>query len=186
MMALRREQTAEQVETIAGSPVIAEKRQLCLGQSQGRSSPSRCNTRRSDTKGHAGLDVFHMRSRAGCSISCVDCLRSIHWCGDGNAVNEGFFGRNCWCCGADAGNVGSHRCCPTFGRRAFYEITGAGNCECQGTSDSAEARAASQSSESGTVEACIQVYRGMFVANKLALEAGIGCCRLLLKHPAIT
>ena len=36
----------------------------------------------------------------------------------------------------------------------------------------------------GPVEACIQVYRGIFVANKLALEAGIGC-RLLLKHPAI-
>ena len=36
----------------------------------------------------------------------------------------------------------------------------------------------------GLVEACIQVYRGIFVANKLALEAGIGC-RLLLKHPAI-
>ena len=30
----------------------------------------------------------------------------------------------------------------------------------------------------GLVEACIQVYRGIFVANKLALEAGIGC-RLL-------
>ena len=36
----------------------------------------------------------------------------------------------------------------------------------------------------GPVEACIQVYRGIFVANKLALETGIGC-RLLLKHPAI-
>ena len=36
----------------------------------------------------------------------------------------------------------------------------------------------------GPVEACIQVYRGIFVANKLALEAGIGC-RLLLKHPAV-
>ena len=36
----------------------------------------------------------------------------------------------------------------------------------------------------GPVEACIQVYRGFFVANKLALEAGIGC-RLLLKHPAV-
>ena len=36
----------------------------------------------------------------------------------------------------------------------------------------------------GPVEACIQVYRGIFVAKKLALEAGIGC-RLLLKHPAI-
>ena len=36
----------------------------------------------------------------------------------------------------------------------------------------------------GPVEACIQVYREIFVANKLALEAGIGC-RLLLKHPAI-
>ena len=34
------------------------------------------------------------------------------------------------------------------------------------------------------VEACIQVYRGIFVAYKLALEAGIGC-RLQLKHPAI-
>ena len=33
----------------------------------------------------------------------------------------------------------------------------------------------------GPVEACIQVYRGIFVANKLALEAGIGC-RLLLKE----
>ena len=36
----------------------------------------------------------------------------------------------------------------------------------------------------GPVEACIQVYRGIFVANKLALEAGSGC-RLLLKHPAV-
>ena len=36
----------------------------------------------------------------------------------------------------------------------------------------------------GPVEACIQVYCGMFVANKLALEAGIGC-RLLLKHSAV-
>ena len=27
----------------------------------------------------------------------------------------------------------------------------------------------------GPVEACIEVYRGIFVANKLALEAGIGC-----------
>ena len=36
----------------------------------------------------------------------------------------------------------------------------------------------------GPVEACIQVYRGIFVANKLALEAGIGC-RLLLKHTAV-
>ena len=36
----------------------------------------------------------------------------------------------------------------------------------------------------GPVEACIQVYRGIFVANKLALEAGIGG-RLLLKHPAV-
>ena len=36
----------------------------------------------------------------------------------------------------------------------------------------------------GPVEACIQVYRGIFVAIKLALEARIGC-RLLLKHPAI-
>ena len=36
----------------------------------------------------------------------------------------------------------------------------------------------------GLVEACIQVYRGIFVANKLALEAGIGC-RHLLKHPAV-
>ena len=36
----------------------------------------------------------------------------------------------------------------------------------------------------GPVEACIQVYRGIFVASKLALEAGIGC-RLLLKHLAI-
>ena len=35
----------------------------------------------------------------------------------------------------------------------------------------------------GLVEACIHVYRGIFVVNKLALEAGIGC-RLLLKHPA--
>ena len=34
------------------------------------------------------------------------------------------------------------------------------------------------------VEACIQVYRGIFEANKLALEEGIGC-RLLLKHLAI-
>ena len=31
-------------------------------------------------------------------------------------------------------------------------------------------------------KACFQVYRGIFVANKLAQEAGIGC-RLLLKHP---
>ena len=36
----------------------------------------------------------------------------------------------------------------------------------------------------GPVYACIQVFRGIFVANKLALEAGIGC-RLLLKHPVI-
>ena len=36
----------------------------------------------------------------------------------------------------------------------------------------------------GRVEACIQVYHGVLVANKLALEAGIGC-RLLLRHPAI-
>ena len=36
----------------------------------------------------------------------------------------------------------------------------------------------------GPVEACIQVYRGIFVANKLALEAGIGS-RLLMKHPVI-
>ena len=36
----------------------------------------------------------------------------------------------------------------------------------------------------GPVEACIQVYRGIFVTNKLALETGIGC-RLSLKHPAI-
>ena len=36
----------------------------------------------------------------------------------------------------------------------------------------------------GPVEACIQVYRGTFVANKLALGAGIGC-RFLLRHPAI-
>ena len=36
----------------------------------------------------------------------------------------------------------------------------------------------------GPVEACIQVYREIFVAIKQALEAGIGC-RLLLKHPAI-
>ena len=36
----------------------------------------------------------------------------------------------------------------------------------------------------GPVEACIQVFRRIFVANKLALEAGIGC-RLLLKHPVI-
>ena len=34
----------------------------------------------------------------------------------------------------------------------------------------------------GPVEACIQVYRGIFVANKLALEAGIAS-RPLLKHP---
>ena len=33
----------------------------------------------------------------------------------------------------------------------------------------------------GPVEACIQVYREIFVANKLALEAGIGS-RLLLEH----
>ena len=36
----------------------------------------------------------------------------------------------------------------------------------------------------GLVEAYIQVNRGIFVANKLALEAGIGCC-LLLKHPTV-
>ena len=36
----------------------------------------------------------------------------------------------------------------------------------------------------GPVEACIQVFRGIFVANKLALEAGIGC-RVLRKHPVI-
>ena len=36
----------------------------------------------------------------------------------------------------------------------------------------------------GPVEACIQVYRGLFVANMLGLEAGIGY-RLSLKHPAI-
>ena len=36
----------------------------------------------------------------------------------------------------------------------------------------------------GPVEACIQIYRGIFVANKLAWEAGIGC-RLLLRHPAV-
>ena len=36
----------------------------------------------------------------------------------------------------------------------------------------------------GPIEACLQVYRGIFVANKLALEVGVGC-RLLLKHPAI-
>ena len=35
-------------------------------------------------------------------------------------------------------------------------------------------------SKPGPVEACFQVYRGIFVANKLALEAGIGC-RLLVK-----
>ena len=34
----------------------------------------------------------------------------------------------------------------------------------------------------GPVEACIQVYHEIFVANKQTLEAGIGC-RLLLKHP---
>ena len=32
------------------------------------------------------------------------------------------------------------------------------------------------------VQACIQFFRGIFVENKLALEARIGC-RLLLKHP---
>ena len=36
----------------------------------------------------------------------------------------------------------------------------------------------------GPVEASIQVFRKIFVAHKLALEAGIGC-RLLLKQPAI-
>ena len=36
----------------------------------------------------------------------------------------------------------------------------------------------------GPVEACILVYRGIFVANKLALEARIGC-RFRLRHPAI-
>ena len=61
------------------------------------------------------------------------------------------------------------------------EIAGEGDCERTSASDSAEARSTLQSSE-GPVEACIQVCRGIFVANKLALEAGIAC-RPLLKHP---
>ena len=36
----------------------------------------------------------------------------------------------------------------------------------------------------GPIEVCIQVHRGIFVAKKLALEAGIGC-RLLLRHRVI-
>ena len=54
-----------------------------------------------------------------------------------------------------------------------------------GASDSAEDIVRFYSHQSqGPFEACIQVFRGVFVANKMALEAGIGC-RLLLKHPSI-
>ena len=129
---------------------------LCLRQSQERSTPSRCNTRRSDTQGHAELDVFHKRSRVGCSNTCVGCLRSTHWCGDGNAVNEGFLSRNCWCCGADAGNVVSPLILSYMRTASLLRNHWCGQLRC-----------------------------GIFVANKLALEAGIGC-RLLLKNPAIT
>ena len=50
----------------------------------------------------------HKSSRAGSSIACVRCSRSFHGCGDGNAVNEGFFYGNSRCCGADIGNVETH------------------------------------------------------------------------------
>ena len=61
---------------------------LCFGQGQGRYTSTHCNTRRSDTKGDVGLDVLHKLSRAGRSIACVSCLRSFHWCGDDNAVQQ--------------------------------------------------------------------------------------------------
>ena len=34
--------------------------------------------------------IFFTSDQEPGSIACVCCLRSFHWCGDGNAVNEGF------------------------------------------------------------------------------------------------
>ena len=56
---------------------------------------------------------------------------------------------------------------------ASFEIVGESNCERQGAQDPAEVWAALQTSKPQTGR--MQVYHGIFVANNVPLEAGIGC-----------